>query len=574
MRLEHRFVLVATALALAMPDAEAACRIIDVRPTDPLPTMHRPQTFSFVATNDCVDLQFSALDGGITHTPVPGDAVGADRRQYTVALTETEWRSVARSDRPTFRWTVGGRSRGVVATVTTTNDFDVDRDGWTRRSGDAGRCDHLPARNPGMVDVMGNGVDDDCDGNVDNTRFEDPVAEISAPTYDRPSVGDLDADGIVDFAFGYPSGNGNVYVVYGPTRGSLSAHDFSALVTTTSEYIGGSVAIGDADGDGIDDLATGSLNPIDADEIRTYLLLGPVTAERRVADAEAFFDMPDSGATDVDIVPDFDGDGTGDVVVGALRIDGEDSVYVGSGSSCGTVDLETSATYTFLGSSVGMHDFAIGDATGDGIADLALVGGGSWGGDVYLMEGGTAAGTYDVASAARAVIDDPGARGLASGDYDGDGALDIITGDVLGGTGEQLYFGAAYAFLGPFSGMSSKDDAVATWTGLGYLNHTGEDVAAGDVDGDGSLDVLIGAPGEDSSAGAVYLQLGFVSGSVSVASLPTFSPYVRERPSPSWGEAGAYVNAIPDWDGDGAVEVGVSSGNGGAMVVYESGALF
>jgi hypothetical protein len=265
-------------------------------------------------------------------------------------------------------------------------------------------------------------------------------------------------------------------------------------------------------------------------------------------------------------------------VVSAERWAG--AVYVASGDSSGTVALDTSATHAFIGSApntaLGLYNFGIGDATGDGIADLALTAYGI--STVYLVEGGTPAGTYDVASTAWAALTGLASefgQGLASGDYDGDGVRDIIIGDRYAESADLSYPpGQAYAFVGPLSGTTSAADADATWTGVEDFDRAGEDVAAADVDGDGSLDVLIGASWADSGAGAVYLQLGFASGSVSVSSLPTFSPYVFDRPSVSWGNAGAHVNAIPDWDGDGGAEVAISSGKGGAVVVYESDALF
>jgi hypothetical protein len=191
------------------------------------------------------------------------------------------------------------------------------------------------------------------------------------------------------------------------------------------------------------------------------------------------------------------------------------------------------------------------------------------------VEGGTPAGAYDVASTAWAALTGLSSefgQGLASGDYDGDGARDIIVGDRYAEIADLSYPpGQAYAFLGPLSGTTSAADADATWTGVDNFDYVGEDVATADVDGDGSLDVLIGAPGAESSYGAVYLQLGFASGSVSVSTLPTFAPGTALG---NPGEAGAFVNAIPDWEGDGGAEVAISSGRGDGIVVYESGALF
>ncbi len=162
--------------------------------------------------------------------------------------------------------------------------------------------------------------------------------------------------------------------------------------------------------------------------------------------------------------------------------------------------------------------------------------------------------------------------GLASGDYDGDGALDIITGDFYADSPDLSWPpGAAYAFLGPFSGTTSVDDAVATWAGVEEFGYVGWAVAAADADGDDSLDVFVGASGVDSFKGAVYLQLGFASGVVEIDSLPHFSVADADA-------LGKQVAALPDWDGDGGVEIAMgapwTNALAGAVFVFESDTLF
>lgn len=576
--------------------AEAACLIRGVQPTDALPTMPSPQTFSFVATDDCAMLRFSAQDGAITHTPVPGDAVGIAGRRYSVQLTDAEWRAYAGSYGPTFTWTVSGNDAGEVTAVTTTNDFDVDRDGWTRRSGDAGRCDHLPNRNPAAEDVCDNGIDDDCDGVVDNCGLADPDTTILADGTmtqlgysGTVAVGDVNGDGVADLQAGsiyaFPDARpplGAVFLLEGPApRGTIDARDL-ATITGVPHLIGWAVAAGDHDLDGVDDILASS-----ADIDRAFLFLGPTTGSRAVQDADAVLAV--GGLTHliggpVALLGDADGDAHPDVAFATPHVEPEARAYVVAGPLSGRVDLDTDATYTFTTTDarLGISLPRVGDLTGDGVDEIAI------GDDVFsfteleaihFVEGGIAPGTYDPASMAWATLS-PEERsselavcGLVAADYDGDGALDLLVGDSDANSSTGEYSGVVYGLLGPFSGGAfSTSSADVRWEATEDWIRLGTAVAAGDIDADGALDVVMGAPHANGNYGGAFVQRGSTTGTVDVGTLSAFTP-------PGYlDELGSSIVVVPDWTGDGAPEIAIGATRvndySGAVYVFESEHLF
>jgi hypothetical protein len=168
---------------------------------------------------------------------------------------------------------------------------------------------------------------------------------------------------------------------------------------------------------------------------------------------------------------------------------------------------------------------ATGDLDADGLADL-LVGapssdpGGTDSGIVYLVTGGVTSTTTLSGSTGRLVgVDAYDSAGMKVGaaDMDGDGYDDALVGATWGGTTDA---GAAYIVCGPIRGTFDLSGADATLLGVTAADWTGASIAAGDVDGDGTEDLLVGAAREDSGgadAGAAYLVLGPVFGSVALS---------------------------------------------------------
>ncbi len=150
--------------------------------------------------------------------------------------------------------------------------------------------------------------------------------------------GDLDGDGYEDalvsalLAEGVAEDAGAVYVMFGPLQGSMTS---TAGVSGQSEgdSAGSSVAVGDADGDGTQDLLVGaSTRDVSAtDSGASYLLYGPVDANIALGRATVKI----AGAATEDFIglsltlADWDENGSADIVLGALGQDQDGSVNNG-----------------------------------------------------------------------------------------------------------------------------------------------------------------------------------------------------------------------------------------------------
>jgi len=172
---------------------------------------------------------------------------------------------------------------------------------------------------------------------------------------------------------------------------------------------------------------------------------------------------------------------------------------------------------------------------------------------------------------------DPAAgAALAVGDADGDGITDLLIGAPGSGAGP----GAAWLVTGPVTGdMSLTVDAAALWlTGVttpggGTAGEAGRAVAMGDVQGLGSAQLLIAAPGLGTASspaeGAVFIVPGDAVGTGRLAEHPRI-----EGRAPG-GVLGAR-SVVLDWDGDGVddlvlgapgLTIGSSAGAGEVAVV-------
>jgi hypothetical protein len=328
------------------------------------------------------------------------------------------------------------------------------------------------------------------------------------------NVGDVNGDGFADLAVGASSANRVVLYLGGPAGPSPTPSARIAGPAGAVNFGHAIASAGDVDGDGYADFVVGAPST-DRATGRVFVYHGGPSGSDVAA--VRVLESPEGVGAEfgnrVGAAGDLNADGYADVAVGAPNAQpfgGRAHVYLGSASGLSPTPV---ASLAADGGAFGLAIDGASDVNGDGYADL-VVGAPYAGGDVgraHLYLGG-AAGVGATPAAVLAAPDGAGSYFAASiaaaGDVDRDGYSDIL----VGAAGSAGGVGRAYLYRGGAGGLRAAAPMRLN-APLEVGDRFGYDVAgAGDVNGDGHADVVVGACGANHFAGRAQIFLGAVSG--------------------------------------------------------------
>ena len=444
-------------------------------------------------------------------------------------------------------------------------------------------------------------------------------------------VGDFNGDDLGDVMIGAPiaAANGELlagrsYVLFGTTSTIPAAIELSNLNGLNGFALNGAElnersgrkvkGAGDINGDGFEDLLIGAsgADPNGNDSGRSYLVFGTGNGVRHplnlssldgtngfALNGESSFDI---AGTSVSTAGDMNGDGIDDFVIGAPRAEvngiiGAGRCYVVFGSNAGFPNpfelsslsggngfiINGEAVNDYSGSSVD----AGGDINGDGIDDLII---GAYGSDANANDdAGRSYVVFGSSNGFNSPLDLSGLDGTngfkingenagdisgfpvaGAGDINGDGFHDVVIGAYKSDPNGKGDAGRSFVIFGSDVVFSSQVELSSLDGTNGFAingeaagDYSGRSVSgAGDINGDGKDDLIIGAPRVDvngiNDAGRSYVIFGFntvLSNPLELSSLDGDNGFALNGDATSDFRTGLAGSSAGDFNGDGIADL-------------------